>query len=544
MMSTRTTLVLVALTLLMALGIRLFDGGEAKENTRRRAEEGIFRIDPATVGGFSISTARGSISARRDAAGRWFLASPVAARADADAVERFLDAMAQLPKGEAVTPPRGSAEEMYASYGLDLPRARLAIDTGGKTNLFLIGRRSPLGDGVYVRKEGAQTIMRTDGKILAALPANAEELRSRTLLSGEADAIRRMDLRCRGGFFQLARGSDGGWRMRQPFEGRANALKVAELLDVLFSCKVERFAQDRVSDFTPFGLGDESTQTVVLGTDAADGSEILIFGSPVPGAGDLAYARFKAEPSVYAVKAAAPLALASLTAEGLLEPELPKVSEADAAAIDLDGIRLIRTPEGTWKTPEAPADGETVQAVLAAWNALRADRFRPAREDEALDSLRRIRIRRSPTKGGGELVAEVAKRENGEAAFRLAGESNWGIGKDPGVWELPETEAACRAKEIFSLDLDDVARIERKGAGGAWQPEKETGALTAFLTPLRAEEILATDFEAPVEPGEDDEAIRIHHKGKGALRTTLVRRPDGTAYVQGMPLLFTIPPLP
>ena len=49
-MSVRTTLVLVALTLAMALAIRLFDGAEAKENGRRRAEEGAFRIDPAAGG--------------------------------------------------------------------------------------------------------------------------------------------------------------------------------------------------------------------------------------------------------------------------------------------------------------------------------------------------------------------------------------------------------------------------------------------------------------------------------------------------------------
>lgn len=544
MMSARTTLVLVALTLAMALAIRLFDGAGAKESGRRRAEEGAFRIDPAAVGGFSLSTARGSVSAKRDAAGRWWLVSPVAARADEDAVERFLDALAELPKGEAVTPPRGSEEEMFAPYGLDLPRARLAIDTGGKTNLFTIGRRSPLGDGVYVRKEGETAIMRTRGEILSALPANAEELRSRTLLSGEPDAIRRMDLRCRGGFFQLARGSDGGWQMRQPFAGRADELKVAELLDALYACKVERFAQDRVGDFTPFGLGDEATQTVVLGTGAADGSEILSFGSPVPGAGELVYARFQAEPCVYAVKAAAARALSALAAEGLLARELPKASEGDLEAVAVDAVELARTADGTWRTGEAPADRETVQAVLAAWNGLRAGRFVPDPPGGAEGERRTIRLRRTPTKGGGELAAEVAELESGETAFRLAGESNWGIGGGGKVRELPRGEAAYRAKEVFSLDAGDVARVERKRPGGEWKTEKAAGPLLAFLTPLRAEKILSTDFEPPAEPGDGDDAVRIVHKGRTALRTTLVRRSDGTGWVQGLPLLFTLPPIP
>jgi hypothetical protein len=396
-----------------------------------------------------------------------------------------------------------------------------------------------------VRKEGAQTILRTRGEILSALPANAEELRSRTLLSGEPDAIRRMDLRCRGGFFQLARESDGGWRMRQPFAGRANALRVAELLDALYACKVERFAQDRVTDFTPFGLGDEATQTVVLGTGAADGSELLSFGSPVPGAPDLVYARFQAEPGVYAVAAAAPRALSSLAAESLLARELPKVSEEDVEALAVDAVELARTADGTWRTGEAPADRETVQAVLAAWNGLRAGRFVPdGTEGAPAAAERTIRIKRPPAKGGGEMVAEIAELESGETAFRLEGESNWGIGSGGKVRELPAGEAAYRAKEVLSLDAGDVAKVERKRPGGDWQAEKAAGPLVAFLTPLRAERILATDFEPPAAPGEEDEAVRIVHKGKSALRTTLVRRPDGTAYVQGMSLLFTLPPLP
>jgi len=496
------------------------------------------------VTAFSISSARGEIAARRNAAGRWMLTSPVAARADDDAVERFLDALAELPRGETVDPPRGSEEEMYAPYGLDLPRARLSLDAGGKTNVFVIGRRSPLGDGVYIQKVGAQAILRTSGAILSHLPATAEALRSATLFSGEPDAIRRMDLRCRGGFFQLARASGGGWRMRQPFAGRANALKVAELLDALYACKVERFAQDRVTDFTPFGLGDEQTQTAVLGTDATDGSEILTFGSRVPGAGNLVYARFQAENCVYAVDAAAPEALAALDAESLLERELPKIAFRDANAVSVDDVKLTRAPNGTWHAKDAPADGEAVQSVLAAWNALRAERFLPAREGEALEAERILRVRRTPAKGGGELVAELARLEGGRTAFRLEGESNWGVETDARALELPGEEAAYRAKEIVSLDADDIARVERKPADGDWEEVEDPSPLVAFLTPLRAEKILSTDFVPPSAPADGDEAVRIHHKGKTALRTTLVRRGDGTAYVEGMPLLFAIPPLP
>ena len=141
----------------------------------------------------------------------------------------MLGALQELPRGDIILPPR-RATDAYTPYGLDDPRARIAIIEGTVTNRILIGRHTPLGDGVYVRQSDHAGLARINTSLLDLLPTSADALRDRSLLSGAPAAIERLDIRSPAGYIQLASDESGDWRTFQPFTARADPATVAILV--------------------------------------------------------------------------------------------------------------------------------------------------------------------------------------------------------------------------------------------------------------------------------------------------------------------------
>ena len=273
-------LVAAALALLIAFADRDDETARARLEQTRRA----FRFDPARVDGLIIETDGQAIECRHDGR-RWRLVRPIAARADPLAIARLLGALQELPRGDVLLPPK-RAGNPYAPYGLDAPRAAIALLSGAATNRILIGRRTPLGDGVYVRQSEQAGLVRLDPALLGLLPAGPEALRDRALLAGTPADIDRLDIRGPGGYLQLARAEYNGWRLYQPFAARADSASVAALVEKLLACSVVQFVQDGVSDLAPYGLDSQSAVSAVLNTDAGDGSQVLVLGDPLPNAPD------------------------------------------------------------------------------------------------------------------------------------------------------------------------------------------------------------------------------------------------------------------
>lgn len=552
----------------LALVILFWDQDDDTARARLEQARRAFRFDPARVDRLLIEA--GDLSIECQLKGRqWHLARPIAARADPVSIERLLGALQELPRGDIILPPRRAANA-YAPYGLDDPRASISIIEGAATNRILIGRRTPLGDGVYVRQSDHAGLARINTSLIDLLPAGADALRDRSLLAGEPAAIERLDIRGPAGYIQLARDSQGVWRIFQPFTARIDPATVAALVETLLSCSVVLFIQDSVSDLAPYGLDSQSAVTAVLNTDSGDGSQMLSLGDPLPNDPALVYARLQAENSIYAVPLAVRQALL-VRPDDLRDRRLPGIAPNDIRSLRAEEgesvLEFSRGEDDVWRIVapvRAPADPEAILSLLGSWADVRLSAFEnqpPTNPPPPLTRTLRIEPRSA---AAAPLVFRLGPHPQfpGSARIAIDGDSSPAIATPAVLLDFPLDPLAYRSRDILSIPARDIAsiridnasqsvRIERDPATGQWSPAFPwIDRLLAALSPLRAES-LVKDADKP-----GDEAgfanphltISVNLRGQSGLATTLLvgpeMFPDGPrrAIVRGRDLVFTLSP--
>ena len=258
-MRSRTTPVLALLVLLLGAYLLVWEHGDRIDRDGLSRMRRSLRIDPDRVEALAIETPSTRLLCRRRG-DSWFLAEPTAARADASRIHQLLAILRELPRGEVLLPDRRDPAA-WAHYGLEPPHAAISVVQGTATNRFLVGRRSPLGDGVYVRQDGIPAVVRISAALLDLLPSGAEALRARTLLRGDPSAVARLEIRNASGYIQLAREPSGPWRILQPVATRADPVPIATLVRELLACTIVQFVQDGVTcypDLIKVGISLES----------------------------------------------------------------------------------------------------------------------------------------------------------------------------------------------------------------------------------------------------------------------------------------------
>ena len=555
-------LVAAALALLIAFADRDDDVVRARLEQTRRA----FRFDPARVDGLVIETDGQAIECRHDGR-RWRLVRPLAARADPIAIARLLSALQELPRGDVLLPPRRSGNP-YAPYGLDAPRAAISIVAGAATNRILIGRRTPLGDGVYVRQSDQTGLVRLDPALLDLLPAGADALRDRALLAGTPAAIDRLDVRGPAGYLQLARAEHNGWRIYQPFAARADSASIAALVEKLLACSVVQFVQDGVGDLAPYGLDSQSAVAAVLNTDSGDGSQVLVFGDPLPNDPALVYARLQAENSIYAVPRDVRQALL-VAPDDLRDRRLPGLDPDQLGGLRVEAgetaLEFRQDDDGTWRIVaplRAPADADAVRDLLRSWADVRLVAFEDA-DPSAPPAAGSREIRLTPRQARAPgAVLHVAPQPGDVDACRIAieGEASVAVAVPARLLEFPLDPQPYRARDVLALAPADVDRIriaagettvqiDRDPSTGQWVPAAPwIDGLLAALAPLRAESILPADAALPPAAFEPPHLVLTARlRGASGLAATLTvgaeTEPGGArlATLRGREFIFTLP---
>jgi len=560
------SLVAVFLGLLIAFWDR--DGDTARERLEqaRRA----FRFNPARVDRLLIESRDLSIECRlKD--GQWHLVHPIVARADPVAIERLLGALQELPRGNIILPPRRDPDA-YVPYGLDNPRTRISIVEGTSTNQILIGRRTPLGDGVYVRQSDHAGLARLNLSLLELIPNSADALRDRSLLAGSAAAIERFDIRSPSGYIQLARNGNGEWRLFQPFTARADTAVISALIEDLLSCGIVQFVQDAVSDLAPYGLNSQSAVTVVLNTDSGNGSQMLSFGDPLPNAPSLVYARLQGEQSIYAVPLEIREALL-LRPDSLRDRRIPGMEPERIQRIQIEEeetlLEFSRDENNQWhiEAPlRAPADFEAIQALLQSWTEVRLSDFETAASTSPPPPLvRTLRITsQDPKAPPVVLYLGPNPEKEGTAHIRIDGDSSMAIATPASLLDFPLDPLRYHSRNLLSIPANDITtlrlrtpmqtlRLDHDPTTGQWTPPVPwIDTLLAALSPLRAESILSETEAQPILDSkwpQPDLTLSIQMRGQSGLGITLIVGPENPslgahpAKIRGRNLIFTLSPL-
>jgi len=567
-MNLRLTAALTALAAVLGLLILFWDRDGDTARERLEQARRAFRFNPERVDRLRIESNDLSIECElKD--DQWMLVHPITSRADPVAIERLLGALQELPRGNIILPPRRNPEA-YTPYGLDDPRTRISIIEGTSTNQILIGRRTPLGDGVYVRQSDNAGLARLNLSLLELIPNSADALRDRSLLSGAAAAIERLDIRSPAGYIQLARNENGDWRMFQPITARADTAAVSALIEQLLTCSISQFVQDAVSDLAPYGLNSQSAVTAVLNTDSGNGSQMLSFGDPLPNAPTLVYARLQAEQSIYAVPLEIREALL-IKPETLRDRRIPGTEPEQVQRVRIeDGETILefsRDAEDQWQIDvplRAPADSDAIHDLLQRWTKVRLTDFESSVSTSPPPPFARtIQIEtRNPKMDPILLHVGPCTRNEKATRIQIDGDSAAAMATPNDLLDFSLDPLRYHSKELLSIPPEDITSIQlttpsqsiqlnRNPETGQWTPDVPWQEhLLAALSPLWADSILTGTSAAQAVVDQNPAlTLTVQRRGQSGLGFTLVvgkKETDGgsrPAKIRGRDVIFTLSPI-
>ena len=589
-MNPRTTVLLLLVALGMGSWIFLVERKGETTKQREEAARKALRIEQARVTGFTFTAGTNLSVTCAKQNDKWRLTAPVAARADAGAVDRLLGGLADMKRGEVITEQdRAQRKTQLAEYGLETPRCSVALDLGGRKQTVLFGRHAPVGGALYLKDAARGEVIATDATVTNTFPANVVALRDRALLSGTAFDVKRLDLRGGGRLVQLAKNEKGDWQMQQPLVARADRAAVQGVLDAIFEWKVADFAADGVADVSLYGLDENAVKVTLNAGDKAD-EQVLLVGKQAGTNAAQVFACTPPEKSVYAVSTDA-LAKVHSQINDLRDRRLFTLSGYDIAAIRVQQgekkLELKKDAQGEWSITQprpAKADGARVQDFVTQLTGVKIEDFldQSAPNPGALglaEPAWRVTLLKAGAAGAtnapakavpGEesqtLLVSIQPRPAGRVAARMEHEATPYEIPAAALTNLTAEPLAFRSRDILLLNSGDVLKLALV-RGGATQVVERAAATNDFavVAPakgpadralvadvlstfcfLRAQRLVSADEKELGKYGlvEPAQSLTLSLKGDASLSKTVLigGATDGGRYamIRGQDLVFVL----
>src|SRR5436305_723250 len=306
-MKPRTLLVLLALVLGLGAFIWLYERKLPSSEERETLGKKVFALEKGDVTAVAIEAPKGSVRLERSPAPKpakgkkgetaaepaadWRLVRPLAARADAFAVDRLLDAVTSLQKSRTLDDVDPKA------VGLDKPRATVRLTTKDGEKVLRIGAEVPPGGSTIAGVEGRKGAYVVSDAVLSEVDKAPGEWRDHQVFRGNRDAVLRITLTGGPeGPVVLARRRGGFW-MEHPVADRADRDLVDGLLSDLTGLTADRFL-DGPQNLAALGLNPPKGAVDVVFSDGTPPARVEL-GSSVTGpaapegqpAGELAYGK-------------------------------------------------------------------------------------------------------------------------------------------------------------------------------------------------------------------------------------------------------------
>jgi hypothetical protein len=291
----------VVVGLLLAAGAYYFlvevgrpPGEQAEQKPR------ALTLDKAKVKEIEILAKGEAIRLARDAGG-WRLTAPLSVAADDSQVESLVSSLETL-EVENVVAQDGAG---LANFGLDPPHLSVSIGQDGVSTplRLLVGDEVPAASERYAKLAAEPRVFTIPGHVGSTLEKTPFDLRDRSLLHVERDAVRSIEVTGPEGSYALVRQGAGRltertlgflrnagwsdvptpeeqWAFTRPVSTLAARWSVDGLLGNLESLRFESVAAEEAKDLKVFGL-DKPVRTVTLGL--ADGTaKTLEIGATAP----------------------------------------------------------------------------------------------------------------------------------------------------------------------------------------------------------------------------------------------------------------------
>jgi hypothetical protein len=322
----------------------------------------------------------------------------------------------------------------------------------GKGTLIAVGLLAVLGAWAWVGERGE---VREPGQT----PPVSE------MVGMKPDDVTRVELLHDGQATVLASSGRGkGWRLEKPVQARADDAQVKQVIEGLLNGNVDQVMAEKVTDMKQYGLDKPAFQATL--SDAKGHQKLLQTGGKDI-RGFSVYARTADNPQLFL--------LSAYSIDNVVKKKTDDLRDKTVLALDPNRVtRLsLQTPAQTvrvekqgqkWQltAPQpAPADADTVRAVLDQIKDLKADRFEGAGATASQYGLAPARLTVTLSGPAGEqgLLLGKATPDGKDVYAMRPGENE--------VFDLPKSTfddlskkpGDLRDKTLLSFKRDDATRV-------------------------------------------------------------------------------------
>ncbi len=370
----RTTLVLFSAILALGAFIWLQEAWRSNVPSKEYRQIRLFDLDADTLVSLRFQSSNLVVACVKEN-GVWMTGGDGRGLglADVARVRELVAGLNSVGKGTTITAKQLEMRGLDAAeYGFDQPVLKIeAVDNKGSHG-WLVGREAPLDDMLYVKLDEGADIYTVQSRLLEIAPVQPDQFRDRTVFSGAVPAVRRLEIRGTGGFVQVLKDPQAGWRIQQPVVAPADAKAVEDLLEKLHRLRIEDFVAEDVSDFAVYGLQGETLQVSLGGADGV--SRMLELGDEIAEHPGQVYARRADDTSVFALNTNA-LELLDIRPDDLRDACVLPLPAKDVSYISIargaERLELVREETGQWRiaTPVSwKADNPSVFKLLRLWD--------------------------------------------------------------------------------------------------------------------------------------------------------------------------------
>jgi hypothetical protein len=229
-------------------------------------------VSPAPAEGKKDDKKDGEEEPQGPPASDWKLTQPMAARADAFAVDGLLDAVTGLQKSRTLD------KVDRAATGLDKPRATVRLKTADGETVLRLGAQVPTGSELIAGVDGRSAAYVVSDSILTQVDREPGTWRDRQLFKASREAVSRITLTGAAGGPVVLTQKDNVFHLERPLADRADREKTDNLYADLSGLTAEKFIDD---PHPPAELGLQPPRAVVEVAFAKGDPVRIEIGGPV-----------------------------------------------------------------------------------------------------------------------------------------------------------------------------------------------------------------------------------------------------------------------
>lgn len=298
-MKTKTTLLLLAVVVAVAVYIKYYESQGPNTVEAKRQAQNVINFERDTLDGIVIQNGDDKIELRRQDL-KWRIEAPFKDQADRGAIENLLADLDAWQKYDSI-PASEIAKDKNKLDEFGLSKAKLRLKLLGKNAPpeITFGNDAALQGKMYVRIGDGNEVVIAAQSVRNDIAKKPEEFRDRKLTDLATAQVTRALLKTAAGEMEVEKKADH-WEIVKPLRARGDDQKIADLLAQVTTAQIQQFIAEDRGDLRPYGLAEPRGSITLFSADDKNG-QVLQIGGPAAGEKekDQVYVRFTSRNAVY-----------------------------------------------------------------------------------------------------------------------------------------------------------------------------------------------------------------------------------------------------